>query len=265
MPVRLGLVLTSAGADHPLCSAAFCSTRLCRHYFALAGFALSRRHRSAARPALGHHHECVDDQFLRRFLSLFHLPDLLVARADFAIYPDWNGRWSRTRFIRFDIDPLGKPPGRILLHAQPLARPSHHAGNRSTSYLRMVAHHASQRSQRSTLALVGVRNPTFCRSRSRLDRLLFGLRNRSTYSNHAPRETAPWLKRRLQDRDFTFAERKSVASAGTACLGNAAYCQVAPRFRFPFPRGQARCWRTVLDIIFRCAQETRRRVRGRDA
>ena len=40
--------------------------------------------------------------------------------------------------------------------------------------------------QRSTLALVGFRNPTFCRSRCRLDRLLFGLRHRSAYSNRAP-------------------------------------------------------------------------------
>jgi len=58
---------------------------------------------------------------------------------------------------------------------------------------------------------------------------------------------------------------KSVASAGTTCLESAAWCQVAPRSGFPFPRGQAPCWRTVLDIIFRCAQETRRRVRDRDA
>jgi hypothetical protein len=190
MPVRLGLVLTSAGADHPFRSAAFCSLRLCRRYFALACFALPRWNGSAARPALGHHHECVDDQFLRRSLSLLHLPDLLLARADFAICLDWYGRWSRTRFIRFDIDPLGKPPGRILLHAQPLARASHHAGDRSTSYLRMVARRPPRRARQSTLALVGFRNPTFCRSRRGLDRLLFGLRNRSTCSNHAPRERA---------------------------------------------------------------------------
>jgi len=186
MPVRLGLVLTSAGADHPFCSAVFCSPRLCRHYLALACFALPRRNGSTTRPALGCYHECVDDQFLGRFLSLFHLHDLLLARADFAICLDWYGRWSRTRFIRFDIDPLGKPPGRILLHAQPLARPSHHAGNRSTSCLWLVARLAPRRARQSTLALVGFRNPTFCRSRSGLDRLLFGLRNRITYSNHAP-------------------------------------------------------------------------------
>ena len=186
MPVRLGLVLTSARADHPFCSAAFCSTRLCRHYFALACFALPRRNGSTTRPALGCYHECVDDQFLGRFLSLFHLHDLLLARADFAFCLVWFGRWSRTRFIRFDIDPMGKPSRRPLLHSQPLARPARDAGNRSTSCLRLVARLASQRSQRSTLALVGFRNPTFCRSRCRLDRLLFGLRNRSTYSNHAP-------------------------------------------------------------------------------
>jgi hypothetical protein len=186
MPVRLGLVLTSAGADHPFRSAAFCSPRLCRRDFALACFALPRRHGSSARPGLGHHHECVDDQFLRRFLSLHHLPDLLLAWPDFAICLCWYGRWRRSGLARFAIDPMGKPSRRILLHSQPLARPARDTSNRSASYLRMVAHHASQRSQRSTLALVGVRNPTFCRSRSRLDRLLFGLRNRSTYSNRAP-------------------------------------------------------------------------------
>src|SRR5437588_3259046 len=185
MPVRLGLVLTSAGADHPFRSAAFCSPRLCRRYFALACFALPRRNGSTPRPALGRNYECVGDQFLRRFLSLLYLAALLLAQADFAICLDWYGRWSRTRSIRFDIDPLGKPPGRILLHAQPLARPARNAGNRSTSYLRLVAHHAPQRSQRSTLDLVGFRNPPFVRSRCRLDRLLLGLRNRSTYSNHA--------------------------------------------------------------------------------
>jgi len=42
MPVRLGLVLTSAGADHPFRSAAFCSPRLCRRDCALACFALPR-------------------------------------------------------------------------------------------------------------------------------------------------------------------------------------------------------------------------------
>ena len=110
MPVRLGLVLTSAGADHPFRSAAFCSPRLCRRYFALACFALPRRNRSSARPGLGHHHECVDDQFLRRFLSLLHLPALLLARADFAICPGWYGHWRPSRLARFDIDPLGKPP-----------------------------------------------------------------------------------------------------------------------------------------------------------
>ena len=179
------------GADHSFRSAAFCSSRLRRSDFAFPCFALSRRHRSPARPSLGRHHECVGDQFLRRFLSLLHLPDLLLARADFAICLDWYGPWSRTRFIGFDIDPLGKPTGRILLHAQPLARPSHHAGNRSTSCLWLVARLAPRRARQSTLAFVGVRNPTFCRSRCRLDRLLFGLRNRSACSNRAPRERAP--------------------------------------------------------------------------
>src|ERR1700751_138229 len=135
MPVRLGLVLTSAGADHPFRSAAFCSPRLCRRDFALACLALPGRHRTAARPALGRYHECVGDQFLRRFLSLLCLPDLLLAWADFAICPRWYGRWRPSWLARFDGDSLGKSPGRILLHAQPLARPARDAGNRSASYL----------------------------------------------------------------------------------------------------------------------------------
>src|SRR2546423_128565 len=109
MPVRLGLVLTSARADHPFCSAAFCSTHLCRHYFALACFALPRRNGSSARPGLGHHHECVDDQFLRRFLCLLHLAALLLALADFAICPDWDGRRRSSWLARFDTDPTGQP------------------------------------------------------------------------------------------------------------------------------------------------------------
>src|SRR5437588_7826397 len=93
MPVRLGLVLTSARADHPFCSAAFCSTHLCRHYFALACFALPRRNGSTPRPALGRNYECVDDEFLRRSLSLLYVPSLLLARADFAICLVWYGHW----------------------------------------------------------------------------------------------------------------------------------------------------------------------------
>src|SRR6266550_5223540 len=142
MPVRLGLVLTSARADHPFCSAAFCSTHLCRHYFALACFALPRWHRTAARPALGRYHECVGDQFLRRFLSLLCLPDLLLAWPDFAICPGWYGHWRRSWLARFDTDPMGKPSRRIFLHAQPLARSTHHAGNRSPSCLWLVARRA---------------------------------------------------------------------------------------------------------------------------
>jgi hypothetical protein len=38
-----------------------------------------------------------------------------------------------------------------------------------------------------------------------------------------------------------------------------------PRSRFPFLREQAPRSGTVFDIIFRCAEETRRRVRGRGA
>ena len=193
MPVRsktrrgeLELVLASAGADHPFRAAAFCSPRLCRHYFALACFALPRRNRSSARPALGRYHECVGDQFLRRFLSLLCLPDLLLAWPDFAICPGWDGHWRRSWHARFDRDPMGKPSRRIFLHAQPLARSSHHAGNRSSSCLWLVARRAPRRARRTTLVFVRVGEPTFCRSRRGLDRLLSGLRDRSSYSNRAP-------------------------------------------------------------------------------
>src|SRR5438067_8318281 len=152
MPVRSktrrgepGLVLTSAGADNLFRPAAFCSPRFRRCYFALACFALPRRNGSTTRPTLGRHRECMDDQFLRRFLSLLHLPDLLLARPDFAICPGWDGRWRPAGLARFDTAPFGKPSRTTLLHSEPLARPARNAGNRSTSHLRMVAHHAPRR------------------------------------------------------------------------------------------------------------------------
>src|SRR5436190_9348010 len=154
-------VLTSASADHPFCSGAFCSPRFHRRGFALPRFALPRRYRSTTRPALGRYHEFVGDQFLRCPFSLLHLPDLLLARADSAIRPDRYGRWSRTRLARSDVDPVGKPSGGIVLHSEPLARPSSHAGNRSSSCLRLVVHHAPQCSRPATLAFVGFRDPTF--------------------------------------------------------------------------------------------------------
>ena len=107
------------GADHPFCTAAFCCPRFRRRRFAFACFALPRRHRSTARTALGRHDESVGDQFLRCSLSLLHLPDLLLARAHFAICPGWAGGWRPSRVARFSIDPLGKPPGRIFLYSQP--------------------------------------------------------------------------------------------------------------------------------------------------
>ena len=41
--------------------------------------------------------------------------------------------------------------------------------------------------------------------------------------------------------------------------------RLRPRSGFPFLRGLAPHWGTVPDTIFRCARETRRRGRGRDA
>ena len=49
-----------------------------------------------------------------------------------------------------------------------------------------------------------------------------------------------------------------------AHFGNA-HVELPPRVRFPFLREQAPRWGTVLNTVFRCAEETRRRGRGRDA
>src|SRR5437588_12655081 len=126
MPVRsktrrgeLGLVLTSASADNPFCATAFCSSRLCRRDFAFACFALPRRYRSTARPALGRDHECVGDQFLGRPLSFLHLPDLLLARANLAFCSDWDGFWRPFRLSRFGSNSLGESTGRTFLHSDP--------------------------------------------------------------------------------------------------------------------------------------------------
>ena len=189
------VVLPSARADHPFRSAAFCSSRFRRCGSALACFALPRRDRSTARPALGRHHECVGDLFLGRSLSLLHLPNFLLARADFAIRPRRDGRWSGARIARFGIDPMGKSPAWAFLHTEPVASPSRHDGNRSTSCLRLVARHTPQRCRRSTLVFIGDRHPTFYRGRSRLNRVLSSLRYRSARSNRAPRKIAHKMNR----------------------------------------------------------------------
>ena len=64
----------------------------------------------------------------------------------------------------------------------------------------------------------------------------------------------------------------SISCGGFCLLGFPQSCMfhrlqeiMLPRSGFPFLRGPAPYWATVLDIIFRCGQETRRRARGRDA
>jgi hypothetical protein len=96
----------------------------------------------------------------------------------------WYGLWRPSRLDRFGVDPLGNRTGRTLLHSEPLARASRYAGDRSTFYLRLVAHHAPRRrrSRQTTLADNGLGNSNFPRSRCRLNRVLFRLRDRSTYS-----------------------------------------------------------------------------------
>src|SRR5205823_12797102 len=112
-----------------LCPAPLRSPRFCRCCSALTCFAIPRRHRSAARPALGRHHERVGDQFLRRFLSFLHLRDLLLARADFAICSGWHGRWRPSRLAWFDFYPSGKSLSWYLLLSEPLSRPPHSSSN----------------------------------------------------------------------------------------------------------------------------------------
>ena len=89
------------------------------------------------------------------FLISFWLgPTLRFALAGMAI-------GGRSWVARYGIDPLGKPPRRILLHSQPLARPARDAGNRSTSYLRLVARHAPRRARAINIGFGRLPEPNF--------------------------------------------------------------------------------------------------------
>jgi hypothetical protein len=139
----------------------------------------------------------MDDQSLGRFLSLLHFPDFVLARDSFSICSDWYVFWSHSWLARFGDDPMGKPTRRSFLHSEPMARASRHAGNRSTSCLRLVARHAlrEQRSPRATLADDRLRNGTFPGGRCRINRLLSRLLHWSAPANRASRATARQLKR----------------------------------------------------------------------
>src|SRR5947208_10084813 len=121
-------VLPSGCADHPFCTAVFCSPRRGRRCFAFPCFALPRRHCSTPRPTLDCQLKCLDDQPLGRFLPFLYFPDLLLARDSLSICSDWYVFWSPSWLARFGNDPLGKPTGRTFLHSEPLARASRHAG-----------------------------------------------------------------------------------------------------------------------------------------
>src|SRR5690349_1423089 len=122
----------------------------------------------------------MGDKFLRHFLSLLYLPHLILVRTHFAICPDWHGRWRASRLARFNADPVGKPPGRILLHSEPLARSSSGPRNRGPLDLRLVARDPSrpQRAGWATSVDDGIFYSAFPRHRRRSDRILSRLRHR---------------------------------------------------------------------------------------
>ena len=127
---------TISCANHPCCTALFCSSLFGQRCLAFLCSALPRRHRSPARPALDCRSECLDDHLLGRFLSVVHLSGLLLDRVSLSICADRYGVWSDSWLARFGDDPLGNPTGRTFLHSERLARASYYAGSRSTFCLR---------------------------------------------------------------------------------------------------------------------------------
>ena len=186
------LLTVISGADYCFCAAAFCSPRLCRRGSAFPCFALPRRNRSTTSTALGCQPEYVDDQLLGCFLSLIHVSALLLGRLSVSVRPDWYGLWRHSWLGRPGDYPVGKPTPRTFLHPEPLARASHHVGDRSTFRLRLVARHAfrQQCSWRSALADHRLWHPAFPGSRCRIDRLLSGVLRWSASATRAPRATA---------------------------------------------------------------------------
>jgi hypothetical protein len=187
---------TISCADHPCCTALFCSPLGGWHCFAFPCFALPRRHRSPTRPTLDCRSKCLDDQLLGRFVSVVHLAGLRLDRVSLSICADRYGVWSDSWIARFGNDPLGKTTRRTFLHSEPLARSYRHVGDSRTIYVWVVARHAfrRRRSRRSALADHGFRNSAFPGSRRGIDRLLPGLLHWSQSTSHAPRATTVLLK-----------------------------------------------------------------------
>ena len=155
--------------------------------FAFPCLALPRRHRSPTRPALDCRSECLDDHLLGCFLSVVHLSGLLLDRVSLRFALTGMGFGADSWLARFGDDSLGKTTGRTFLHSEPLARPSCHAGNRSTFCLRLVARHAfrqQQRSRQRTLADDGFRNAASPGSCCRANKLLSRLFYWGTSANH---------------------------------------------------------------------------------
>src|SRR4029453_18064833 len=113
-------------------------------------------------------------------------PDLILVRTDFTICARWHGRGRPSRLTRFDVDPLGKSPGRIVLHSESVARPSPSPRKPPTPHLPLVACRTRRQCCHPTLVFVGIRLPTFHCNRRGLDRLLFGLLHRIAHPNHPP-------------------------------------------------------------------------------
>src|SRR6476660_4769067 len=186
-------VITSA--DYCFCAAAFCCPRLCRRGPPVPCFALSRRHSSTTSTALGGESKYLDDQLLGCFLSLIHVSSFLVGRLSVSVCPDWFGLRRHSRLGRPGDDALGKPTARTFLHSEPLARASHHARDRRTVHLRLVARHALRQQcyWRSALVDHCLRDSAFPGSRCRIDRLLSGVLRWSASATHAARTTATQL------------------------------------------------------------------------
>src|SRR5215510_12601346 len=188
---------TISGADHPFYTAASCSARVRRCDFAFPCVALPRRHGSTASTPLGCQSQCVGDQLFGCFLSLVHVPALVLDRLSVSICPAWYGLWRHSRPARFSDDSLGKPTRRPVLHSEPVARINRDVCDRCTVYLRLVARHAlwqRQRSRRSSLADHGLRNAAFSRHRFWIDRILSGLLHWSSPATRPPGAQAVQLK-----------------------------------------------------------------------
>ena len=176
-------VLTSyfSCAYHPCWIAGFRSARVGRCGFAFPCFALPRRHCAPSGTAVGGQSKCVGDQLFGRFLSLVHVPALVLGRLSASICPYWYGCWRHSRLARFSDDSLGKPIPGTFLHSEPLAGIGRYVDNRRTFCVRLVARHALRQRcvNRSALVDHGRWDAAFTGSRCRINSLLSGVLHRS--------------------------------------------------------------------------------------